>query len=110
MAQWIVQAWSEIPEELVKASSVNGGIGSDVPRDGLHSSLKSLLDDGEVPDDIAEESDTDVEDSTDGSDEDGEARGIDEVPSGNGEVTSDEDRLDDLPGDEAVSDEVCTED
>ena len=70
VATWIVQAREEIPNELIKKSFPCCGISDNSQRDELHSSLKTLLETREVPDDVAPKSERD-EDSDEDSDEDG---------------------------------------
>ena len=66
VATWIVQAWEEIPNELIKKSFPCCGISDNSQRDELHSSLKTLLETREVPDDVATESEHDEDTDEDG--------------------------------------------
>lgn len=79
VAGWIVKAWDELSPDLIKASFVHCGITDHPDQDKLHSSLKTLLETGEVADDIetASEQDTDQSDDSDGSEDEA---GTGEVP------------------------------
>ena len=70
VATWIVQAWEEIPNELIKMSFPCCGISDNSQRDELHFSLKTLLETREVPDDVATESEHDEDSDEDGHESD----------------------------------------
>ena len=57
VAQWVVKAWRDIPQEMKISSFTKCGISADSNKDDLHSNLKRLLEDRQLPDDVIEDED-----------------------------------------------------
>ena len=67
VANWVVEAWQDIPREMIQNSFKKCGIvaGPDgVNDDDLHTNLKRLLETGEADDEVTDASDIDSTDES----------------------------------------------
>lgn len=63
VATWIVEAWRDLPGDVVKQSFRSCGVGSDVPREAFHSSLQSLLNGDDVGNEVCSDTDAEFDES-----------------------------------------------
>ena len=63
VAKWVVEAWEQVPRDLITNSFVKCGLTPSDSIDILHDPLKSLIDTGDLPEDVVTSGEEDVDGS-----------------------------------------------